>query len=54
MVNVDVPIEESSPFFKLHPVKSILGCSTTEQAYVPYGEIDDIPFIDDEDDNGMY
>ena len=55
LITVDVHITESSPFLKVHPVTPTLGCSTTNQAYVPYAEIDDIPFIDDdEDDQEMY
>ena len=51
MVTIDIPIMDSSPFLMVHPVTSTLRLSTTQEAYVPYSEIDDIPFIDDEDYN---
>jgi hypothetical protein len=46
-----MPIKNSSHCLEVHPVTSTLRFSTTEeQAFVPYAEIDDIPFIDDDED----
>ena len=50
VVTVNQPIDVSLQFPMLNETGFTGGVSSIRIAYVPYAEIDDIPFIDDEEE----
>ena len=50
VVTVNQPIDFSLQFPMLNETGFTGGVSSIRIAYVPYAEIDDIPFIDDEEE----
>ena len=53
VVIIDQPMLDSLPIVTLKPPSPTIGVSAFKNSYVPYAEIDDIPFIDDDDANEM-